>query len=99
MGNNFATEMVDGTLSDLGINLTLRDQISIQLRSNHYPPVPTSMVDPCIAAIEACNDNDWERMINLPSPITWRGQSSAPAHAIVDGHHLEQWCKGEEWDM
>jgi len=25
----------------------------------------------------------------------WRGQSSAPAHAIVEGHHLQAWLSSE----
>lgn len=106
MGNNFATEMTDGTLEDLGIHLTLEDQIRIQLRSNHYPPVPLSMVEPCIEAIEACNDYDSCRLIQLPTDgldrngepfqITWRGSNKAPAWAIVEGHHLESWVMNEE---
>ena len=101
MGSNFANEMADGTLSDLGINLTLEHQISIQLRNNHYPPVPHSMVQPCIEAIDACNEDDSERLIQLPIDgvdrngepfqITWRGQDKAPAYAIVEQHHLDAW--------
>lgn len=101
MGNNFATEMTDGTLEDLGIHLTLEQQISIQLTSNHYPPVPTAMIQPCIEAIQACNEDESNRLIQLPIDgvdrngepfqITWRGQDSAPAWAIVEGHHLDPW--------
>ena len=106
MGNNFATEMTDGTLSDLGIHLTLEQQISIQLRNNHYPPVPYSMVQPCIEAINACNELESERLIQLPIDgvdrngepfqITWRGQDKAPAYAIVEQHHLDNWVSYDE---
>lgn len=96
MGANFANEMADGTLADLGIHLTLRDQISIQLTANHYPPVPTSMIDPCIDAIDACNEGESNRLIKLPEGVTWRGQESAPAWAIVDGHHLDAWVLDED---
>lgn len=96
MGNNFATEMTDGTLEDLGIHLTLEQQISIQLTSNHYPPVPTSMVQPCIAAIQACNEDESDRLIELPEGVSWRGQTTAPAWAIVDGHHLTPWVYSDE---
>ena len=91
MGNNLSNEMTDGTLEDLGISLTLEDQIRIQLRSNHYPPVPHSMVNPCIEAIQACNEDESDRLIKLPEGVSWRGQDSAPAHAIVEGHHLDAW--------
>jgi hypothetical protein len=96
MGNNFATEMTDGTLSDLGIELTLEDQITIQLRNNHYPPVPYSMVQPCIDAIFACNEDESNRLIDLPEGVLWRNQTQAPAYAIVEGHHLEAWCYSNE---
>jgi len=46
------------------------------------------MVDPCKAAIDAFIDEDFDRLIELPDPITWRGETKAPASAIVDAHHL-----------
>lgn len=92
MGSNFATELADGTLADLGISLTIEDQIGMHLRGNHYPPVPLSMVQPCIDAINSVNDNgDWNLEIELPAPITWRDKTSAPAHAIIEAHHLHAW--------
>lgn len=106
MGSNLSTEMTDGTLEDLGIHLTLEQQISIQLRNNHYPPVPSSMIQPCIEAIEACNEDDSCRLIQLPIDgvdrngepfqITWRGSDKAPAWAIVEGHHLEGWVASDD---
>ena len=96
MGANFANEMADGTLEDLGIHLTLEQQIRIQLTSNHFPPVPTSMVQPCIAAIQACNEGFQNDDIDLPEGITWRGQETAPAWAIVEGHHLSAWVVSDE---
>ena len=97
MGSNLSNEMTDGTLSDLGINLTLEQQITIQLRSNHYPPVPYSMVQPCIDAIQACNEDESDRLIDLPEGVEWRGQNQAPAHAIVEGHHLWNWVATEDY--
>lgn len=92
MGSNFATDLASGDL-----DLSLRDSIAIQLRSNHYPPVPLSMVEPCIAAIEACNDEDYNRLIELPEGLTWRGENFSPAHAIIAGHHLDAWVN-HAWD-
>jgi len=88
MGRNFATELASS-------NKDLEWQIKLHLQQNHYPMVPVSMVQPCIYAIEACNEECYNRMIELPSGILWRGQSSAPAHAIVEGHHLEPWLLQE----
>jgi hypothetical protein len=86
MGRNLALELAGGT-HDLG----LQHQIKIQLQNNHYPPVPTSMVFPCIDAITAVNDGDRERLIDLPGGVLWKNQTSAPAYAIVDAHHLDPW--------
>jgi len=92
MGNNFATDLAD--MKDL----SLENAIAIQLQSNHYPPVPLSMVQPCIEAIEAYWEDDSDRLIELPEPVTWRGQTTAPAHAIIVGHHLYAWCESDEYE-
>lgn len=91
MGSTLATELAEG---DFGLDL--RAQITIQLRNNHYPPVPYEMVDPCIDAITACNEGNYSASIALPSPIMWRGQDHAPASAIVEAHHLDPWIDQEE---
>ena len=92
MGSNFATEMADGTLENLGISLSIEDQIRIHLTSNHYPPVPTTMVPTCIEAIDAVNDAGlWDLEIPLPEGVSWRGLTTAPAHAIIEAHHLNAW--------
>jgi len=96
MGNNLSTELASG---DFGI--PLETAITIQLRGNHYPPVPYSMVPVCIEAITAYNDGLLEKLIELPCDgldrngepfqITWRGQRFAPANAIIEGNHLWEW--------
>ena len=86
MGSNFAQDLAD---YDLGLDLSTA--ISIHLTANHYPPVPTSMVLPCIEAIEAYNDGETDREIAMPEGITYKGQNVAPAWAIVEQHHLEAW--------
>ena len=92
MGSNFATELADGTLNDLGIQLDIETQIEMHLRGNHYPPVPSSMVKPCIDAIDAVNDLGlWDAPIELPEGVSWRGETHAPASAIIEAHHLDAW--------
>lgn len=95
MGSNFANEMADGTLERLGIELTLEVQMELHLQSNFYPPIPTSMAKPCVEAIEAWLSDDYERLIELPAPIKWRGQNTAPASAIVEQHRLHAWIDSE----
>jgi hypothetical protein len=80
---------------DLG--LSLENAIAIHLQANHYPPVPRSMVQPCIDAIDAYNINDPSALIELPDGITWRGNTHAPAHAIIEAHHLDAWLNHADW--
>jgi hypothetical protein len=91
MGSNFAQDLALSTIP-------LDQQIAMHLRNNHYPPVPLTMVQPCLHAIEACNDENYNRPIELPEGVFWRGQKTAPAHAIVEGHHLDAWLV-QEWEI
>jgi hypothetical protein len=75
--------------------LTLEDQITWHLRSNHFPPIPKSMVKPCIEAIDAANEGDWDKLISLPEGTGYRGLTVAPVHAIVESHHLDTWITDE----
>jgi len=84
MGSNLAHDLAENVID-------IRQSIAIQLRSNHYPPVPLTMVEPCIEAIYACSDEDYDKQITLPEGVLWRGSVTAPARAIVEGHHLEPW--------
>jgi len=92
-----------GSVTALGIKdevLDLETQLLYHLKGNHYPPVPAEMVGPCIEAIDAYYDEDYDRMIALPMvgdfQIRWRGESEAPARYIVDAHHLSFWLP--DWD-
>ena len=99
MGSNFANEMADGTLAELGIQLDIETQIAIHLTSNHYPPVPKEMVAPCIEAIDAVNDLGlWPLEIPLPQGVFYKNNlTTAPAHAIIEQHHLEAWLIEREY--
>jgi hypothetical protein len=55
------------------------------------------MVEPCIEAIDAFYDEDYNREIALPQGVLWRGQVTAPASAIVEQHHLEAWLPEEDY--
>ena len=86
MGSNFAYDLAEDELG-----LGLEKSILIHLRSNHYPPAPKSMVQPCIEAIDAYHDEDYNREIPMPEGITYKGMNTAPAHAIIEQHHLDAW--------
>ena len=80
-----------GSVTAIGLAdsvLDLETQLGYHLQGNHYPPVPLSMVQPCIEAIDAAYDEDYYREIKMPEGITYKGNNTAPAHAIIDQHHL-----------
>jgi hypothetical protein len=92
MGSNMANEMASGVLEDMGIHIPIEKQIAIHLSSNHYPPVPSFMVAPCIEAIDAVNDAGlWDLEIPMPEGVTYKGLTTAPAWAIIEQHHLDAW--------
>lgn len=78
--------------------ITYEQQIAWHLQGNHYPPVPTSMVQPCIEAIDAYWADDFDLEIKMPEGVLYKGQTTAPAWAIVEQHHLNAWCERDECD-
>lgn len=91
MGLNFATEL--STMDTMPIEA----QINLHLQYNFYPPVPSSMVQACVEAIEAYNDEDIYRQIEMPQGVEYRGQTTAPAHAIVEQHRLDPWLWQDDY--
>ena len=91
MGYNTAVDLADSELD-------LESAIGMHLRVNHYPPVPLAMVQPCIDAIDAYWEGDYNRKIDLPKDITWKGMVKAPACAIVEAHHLDPWLMESDLD-
>ena len=87
MGRMFAESMLD---------LDIEMAIFYHLQANHYPPVPLIMVDPCIDAIDAYWEESVERKIDLPKGVYWKGETYAPAWAIIEQHHLEPWTWEDE---
>lgn len=82
--------------------LTLEQQLDWHLRGNHFPPVPATMIPVCRDVILHLNEGgDVNQHFALPSPSTWRGEKSAPAWAIAEGHHLDPWLHDDDesdWD-
>jgi len=91
MGRNFATE-----LSSMD-TMPIDQQINLHLQYNFYPPVPSSMVQPCIDAIDAYWDDDIYREIEMPQGVSYRGSDYAPAHAIVEQHRLDVWVSEPDY--
>ncbi len=93
MGSNLAYDLASDELG-----LDLETAIGHHLRGNHYPPVPLSMVQPCIEAIDAYYEGDYYKLIEMPEGVSYRGDRYAPANAIVEQHHLDAWLPQEDYD-
>ena len=77
---------------DIAENFDLEEGIKMHLQTNHYPAVPIEMVPTCLEAIDAVNtEGDWDRLISLPTGVSYKGLTQAPASAIIEQHHLEFW--------
>lgn len=87
MGYLHAIEFAQG---DLDTGLTWH------LHSNHYPPIPLTMLEPCKEAIDAGWEEDWDREIALPEGVLYKGETTATAAAIIKAHHLEAWLENNE---
>ena len=86
MGINFATDLASGDFEQ-----SLDRQISIHFSSNCYPPVPQFMVQVAIDAIDAVNDQDYGRVIDLPNGVQFRNASWVTASQVIDALRLDAW--------
>lgn len=77
--------------------MSMEDAIAWHLYSNHFPPIPKSMVPVCIEAIENYLAGDYEKFVFLPEGISWKGVDAAPTDEIIHQHHLYPWLE-EEFD-
>lgn len=92
MGNLTARELA--FLGNEGLGLTTA--LSWHLTSNHFPPIPNIMIDPCIEAIDNANAGGWDRTVRLPDGVGYKGGTAAPTHAIIEQHHLESFLDDDE---
>ena len=59
------------------------------LTSNHYPPLPKSLIKPCKEAIGNAMDGEWDKEVDLPEGIALGEVTSVPTRRIVEACHLE----------
>jgi hypothetical protein len=98
MGSNYSAVLIESVEDGA---LGFESAILIHLQSNCYPPVPSSMVGPCLEAIRIVQDaqygdGDASDRVTLPDGVSWRGEEDAPAYAIVEGFHLDSFIQWEE---
>ena len=71
--------------------------IGWHLQSNHYPPVPPIMNPVALAAIDAGNEQDFDRLIELPDGVEFRdGRTAVEAWRIIESFHLDTFIEYEE---
>lgn len=87
-----------GRLGTIGMIDTAGPRLALEwhLSSNHYPPVPHSMVGPCLEAIHNANGGEWDAPVQLPEGVQWRGQTSCPTVALIEGLHLADFLEGDD---
>jgi hypothetical protein len=76
--------------------LPLDEQITWHLQGNFFPPVPLSMVEVCVKAIELYNNGESLKSIALPDGVGFRGITVAPVIEIIKAHRLETWIVEED---
>lgn len=79
------------------LEMPIESQIAIHLRSNFYPPIPLSMVQPCVDAINAYWNDVPDASIEMPQGVSYRSSNYAPAHAIVEQYRLDSWLESDEY--
>jgi hypothetical protein len=81
---------------DMAAHADLDQAVAWHLQGNHYPPVPRSMVGPCLEAIALASGGEWDEHVDLPEGVSWRDQTTAPAWAIIEAHHLDPFLTEED---
>jgi hypothetical protein len=92
---------------------SLDNALRWHLTGNHYPPIPTSMIPVCKAAIDAAQEYQYtedpallSQELELPEGVLFKGnRTSAPVSSIMEAHHLWDFVKSleeiedEEWGL
>jgi hypothetical protein len=68
-----------------GVNETT---IGWHLQANCYPPLSSRLIQPCLDAIDAYNEEDPQRIIDMGGELA-NGRTTMKAWEIVSGLHLE----------
>jgi hypothetical protein len=74
----------------------LWNEVGHHLKTRFNKPIPLSMIDPCLEAIEKANNGEWDSMITLPDGNLYKGEPQASVRTMVDSHALQQWIKNQE---
>ena len=90
MGRLHAEELASGEFV-----IDLEQQLAIHFSSNCYPPVPHTMIETAVEAINHLNAGYFNEIISLPDGVTYQGRDSARAYKIVENFRLDAWIDSE----
>lgn len=76
-----------------------RQALAWHLSGNHYPPVPSVMITPCLEAIANANAGEWDKAVTLPDGILWRNEATCPTHALIESLHLDSFLDSDDSDV
>ena len=82
MGHNYAAGLAEAVTDG---DAALRTAIGANLQGNFFPPLPLDYVEPIIDAIEAAQDEDFDRMIRLPGDINPVPRDAEPVDELLGG--------------
>ena len=75
-------------------SVDLETAVRWQLEYNSYPPIPLCMIEPCVAAIENAKVGEWDKLVDLPEGVLYKGRHQATVEQVVTGHHLGVFVDG-----
>ncbi len=74
--------------------LELEPALAWHLAHNHYPPIPSMMIECCRAAINAGNFEEWDELIELPDGIEHKEYGrEVPARVLIEYAHLSDFLE------
>jgi hypothetical protein len=56
------------------------------------------LIPSCEEAIDACTGGEYDKEIELPEGVLWKGMAAAPARAIVEEFHLDFYLQPEFYE-
>ncbi len=78
-------------------NVVLNTALHWHLTSNHYPPLPTALIEVAEKAIDHANDGDWDAEIEMPEGIQFRHQNTVTVSQAVETMHLDSFLSLDEY--
>lgn len=86
MGRTGAMGMAEA-VSDSSISIEAA--LHWQLTSNHYPPLPATLIPTALRAIKKARKGEWRSKVLMPTNLLFRGLRLAPVGDLIEALHLE----------